>query len=72
MTNADRDRLRRLQDRWLEANARRIAGYPDDMPVTSLGPTLEHGNSPDDSVYPVSRELAEAEAKWFGIPLAEA
>ena len=40
MTNADRDRLRSLQDRWLEANARRIADVPDSTPVTAHGPTL--------------------------------
>jgi hypothetical protein len=29
------------------------------------------GNSPEHSVYPVSRELAREEAEWFGVPFNE-
>lgn len=41
MTDADRDRIRALQDRWLERFARRLEGADENREIVPGGPTLK-------------------------------
>lgn len=57
----------------LEEKRRQLAGKVTELVLCKreLFYLPAPGNSPEDSVYPVTKEMAEREAKRFGVSLTE-